>query len=80
MDNQFKGHETEHKSAEPFKTPEQMAVKDSQATASPLVSQHNYVPPKPPKDKSKRRFNFKFKLWPPNKYTWITAAVVVVLF
>jgi Protein of unknown function (DUF3048) N-terminal domain/Protein of unknown function (DUF3048) C-terminal domain len=75
MDNQFKGHETEHTKSQPFKTPDQAAASDNEPIAAPILHSNGAVVSKPAKKKRK----FKLKLWPPNKYTWITAGVVVVL-
>src|ERR1700721_2431642 len=75
MDNQFAGIGPEPNHHQP----KQIEVSDSaQATSNePVVSHHE---PKMEHHPKKRKFKKLFrKLWPPNKYTYITAGVVFLI-
>ncbi|MHB1865039.1 MAG: DUF3048 domain-containing protein [Candidatus Saccharimonadales bacterium] len=75
MDDQFKPDHIK-KDAGQFRTPEQVAAMDQQSPGSPLLIHNALDKESPDMTKHKKR---RFKLWPPNKITVITAAVLIIL-
>jgi hypothetical protein len=77
MNNDLKINTGPGSSNQPFKTPEQVAAREDQSSASPLLNNDFSVKDKlEPVRKSKK---LNIKLWPPNKIGWIVIAVVVLV-
>ncbi len=76
MDNQFRRVRPTHNlKDQEFKTPEQVAAQDEEKTDTPIISQHEVMENKEKKVK-KRKLP---KLWPPNKWTYICLAILLIL-
>ena len=76
MDNQFKrAHSFHYPKDYEFRTPEQVAAQDVDKTGTPIISQHEVM-----KNKEKKWKKWKIpKLWPPNKWTYICLAILLII-
>src|ERR1039458_6997202 len=79
MDNQFKrGQPARHWEYDEFKTPEQAAAIDEDKTGTPIIAHHDTEKKKMSLINRIKKRKLP-KLWPPNKWTYITAAVIILI-